>query len=213
MNEFALTYTLPPVVNVFTVWLLGVSLGLTACTVTCLPFMGTWVLARGTLWRDTGSFLLGRLAAYGLLGLIAGLAGTWLTGVLKHGIGNAVLGAAAVGAGVWLLWGEKRRSCAVARGAEAPPFALGFALSLTPCAPLASLLTVCAQGGSAMGGMGYGLAFGLGAAVTPLLIVLPWLGGFGRQLRSGRPWLGVWLRCLSGAVLIALGLRRLLLLM
>lgn len=25
-----------------TVWLLGVSMGLTACTVTCLPFMGTW---------------------------------------------------------------------------------------------------------------------------------------------------------------------------
>lgn len=29
-----------------TVSLLGVSMGLTACTFTCLPFMGTWALGR-----------------------------------------------------------------------------------------------------------------------------------------------------------------------
>jgi len=31
-------------VTLATVWFLGVSMGLTACTVTCLPFMGTWAL-------------------------------------------------------------------------------------------------------------------------------------------------------------------------
>ena len=49
----------------FAVWLLGVSMGLTACTVTCLPFMGTWVLGRGGSKReallDTGVFVLGRV--------------------------------------------------------------------------------------------------------------------------------------------------------
>lgn len=192
-------------------WLLGLSLGLTACTVTCLPFMGAWVMARGrgVVLADTGLFLAGRVSAYSLLGFTAGLAGAWLTVMLQSGLGHVAIGAASVTAGVWLIWGEgRRRPCGVARSAGAPPFALGFSLSLTPCAPLASLLAFAAQSGSAPLGAGYGLAFGLGAAVTPLLMLLPLLSVFAARLKAEQAWLGLWLRRGAGGVLLALGFYR-----
>lgn len=208
---------LPETISLFSVWLLGVSMGLTACTVTCLPFMGTWVLGRGGSNReallDTGIFVLGRVTAYSLLGGLAGALGVWLTHALSSGVGNAFIGAASLGAGVWLLLPARRKMpCGAAqRGAGTPPFLLGFSLSLTPCAPLASLLAVCALSGGALSGVGYGLSFGLGAALTPLLVIVPLLGLFGRNLREGREWLGKWLRWGAAIVLIVIGLRRLLL--
>lgn len=198
------------------VWLLGLSVGLTACVASCLPFMGTWIMGRGGdgrgALRDTASFLLGKLAAYALLGALAGALGAWLTQALESGVGMVFIGGASVWAGIWLLLPAKRQGCGT-RKLPLPPFALGFALSLTPCAPLASLLAVGALSGSAWTGAGYGLAFGLGAAVTPLLLIAPLLGRFGMALREGRPWMGTWLKRGGGAVLIALGLRRLWLLM
>jgi thiol:disulfide interchange protein DsbD len=55
-------------VTLAAIWLLGVSMGLTACTVTCLPFMGTWALGRasgqGEAFLHTGVFLAGRVCTY-----------------------------------------------------------------------------------------------------------------------------------------------------
>lgn len=202
---------MPDTAGLASAWLLGLSLGLTACTVTCLPYMGTWMLARerGTVVADTAGFLAGRVSAYALLGMLAGLAGSWLTRVLAGGIGHYAVGVAAIAAGVWLWRATPRHAgCPARRRDRASPLALGFALSLTPCAPLASLLAFAAQAGSAASGMAYGLAFGLGAAVTPLVILLPALGWFGRRLREDRAALGVWLRRGAAAVLVALGVYR-----
>lgn len=193
-------------------WVLGLSVGLTTCTATCLPFMGSWVMARerGAVRVDTGLFLAGRVSAYTLLGLLAGMTSARLIAVLQNGVGHLAIGAAAIGAGGWLLLAEQRpRACTVSRAAGAPPFALGFALSLTPCAPLASLLAFAAQSDSAGAGALQGLAFGLGAAVTPLLLVLPLLSAFGARLRAEQRWLGVWLRRGVALSLLALGLYRL----
>lgn len=201
--------------GLFSAWLLGLSLGLTACTISCLPYMGAWVMARerSLVLADTSLFLAGRVSAYALLGLAAGLAGAWLDTVLRSGLGHLAIGAASIAAGLWLIIGEGRhRPCSAARGASkaggAPPFALGFSLSLTPCTPLASLLAVAAQSGSAPLGAAYGLAFGLGAAVTPLLLVLPLLGVFATRLKTQQAWLGLWLKRGAGGVLLVLGAYR-----
>ncbi len=217
-------------VSLATVWLLGVSMGLTACTVTCLPFMGTWALGRASGRREallhTGVFLAGRVATYTLLAAIAGAAGLGLAKALGGAWGNVAIGSASVLAGLWLLTSASRRRCAAAaalpmpaqvlpvkiyrrRSDSLPPLFLGAALSLTPCAPLASLLALAAHAGSAAQGAGYGLAFGLGAAMTPILVLVPLAGRVGRELRSERPWLTRWLLWGAAAVLIGLGLRRL----
>jgi len=208
---------LPPEISLFTIWLLGVSLGLTACTATCLPFMGTWILGRGgsqlQAWRDTSLFVSGRILAYSLLGALAGGAGAWLAQALRGDSGNLLIGTASVAAGIWLLRsGQGHAACGVARrGGSAPPLLLGFSLSLTPCAPLASLLAVCAAAGSIRLGLANGIAFGLGAALSPLLLLLPLIGLFGRNLRANRDWIGRWVRWGAAAVLVLLGLRRIIL--
>jgi sulfite exporter TauE/SafE len=203
--------------SLLAVWLLGVSLGLTACTATCLPFMGTWVLGRGgsqlQVLRDTALFVSGRICAYTLLGAVAASAGTWLAQVMRGGTGNFVIGAASISAGIWLLHSSRVHApCSAARNKDiSPPFVLGFSLSLTPCAPLASLLAVCAAAGSIRWGMASGVAFGLGAALTPLLILLPLISLLGKNLRENREWITLWIRWGAAAVLVALGLRRILL--
>lgn len=237
--------------------MLGVSMGLTACTVTCLPFMGTWVLGRGrghdSAMADTWHFIGGRVFAYGLLGLLAGSLGEALSRWLASGVGNLSIGLASCFAGAWLLLpilrnlarrlpgrtapssvpaaaqpmhfvsrraftvalripaGDASGCSALRRGASLPPFLLGASLSLTPCAPLGWLLTVCALSGSAGAGFGHGLAFGMGAAVTPLLLLVPLFGVLGSRLLDGRSWLADWMGGGAGAVLIVLGLKRLLL--
>lgn len=217
MNDFLNSALLPPETTFFAIWLLGVSLGLTACTATCLPFMGTWILGRGgsqrEALRDTGLFVFGRIAAYAMLGGIAGGAGAWLSHILRSGMGNTIIGLASIAAGGWLLQaGNVHAPCGVSRRMSGtPPMLLGFSLSLTPCAPLASLLAVCAAAGSIRLGASNGVAFGLGAALTPLLVLLPLINLFGSHLRDNRVWMLRWIRWGAAAVLIILGLRRLLL--
>ena len=213
-------------VTLATVWLLGVSMGLTACTVTCLPFMGTWALGRASgrteAFLHTGVFLAGRVATYTLLATLAGAVGIGLAKALGGVWGNAAIGAASILAGLWLLRSPARR-CGVPprltsqpvrlhrKRDSLPPLFLGAALSLTPCTPLASLLALAAQAGGPAGGAAYGLASGLGTAMTPILVLVPLAGRLGREMRAGRAWLARWLTWTAAAVLILLGLRRLLL--
>lgn len=216
-------------VSLATVWLLGVSMGMTACTVTCLPFMGTWALGRAGGRHEallhTGTFLAGRVTAYTFLAALAGMVGMGLAKTLGGSLGNFAIGTASVLAGLWLLVHPTVGRATVAASAMPirfhrrktthrdglPPLFLGAALSLTPCTPLASLLALAAQAGGAPQGAAYGLAFGLGAAVTPMLLLVPLAGHLGRELRAGRGWLVRWLNWGAAAVLIVIGLKRLLL--
>lgn len=217
-------------VSLATVWLLGVSMGLTACTVTCLPFMGTWALGRASgqteAFVHTGVFLAGRVTTYTVLAALAGAAGIGLAKAMGGTWGNAAIGGASILAGLWLLAKPAGKACGAVppaptlvapirihrRKADSlPPLFLGAALSLTPCTPLASLLALAAHAGSAAQGAGYGLAFGLGAAMTPILVLVPLAGRLGRELRAGREWLARWLLWSAAAVLIVLGIRRVLL--
>lgn len=217
-------------VSLLSVWLLGVSMGMTACTVTCLPFMGTWALGRASgsveALAHTATFLAGRLTTYTLLGGLAGTVGMGLANTLGGSLGNAAIGGASVLAGLWLAF-RPAAGCAIPtasgplpvrfqpaapqRRDRLPPLFLGAALSLTPCTPLASLLALAANTGVASQGAAYGLAFGLGAAVTPILVLVPLAGRLGRELRADRAWLVRWLVWGAAVVLVALGIRRLLL--
>jgi sulfite exporter TauE/SafE len=218
MPEALLDSALPTRLDWFGVWLLGLSMGLTACTVTCLPYLGSWVLGRGAGPRaalyDTGAFLLGRISAYTLLGALAGAFSGWLARALEGHTGQLLIATASIASGLWLLWPKQaaHASCTLTRrGAGAAPFALGFSLSLAPCAPLAALLAACALSGEAVAGASYGAWFGLGAAVTPLVLIVPLVGLSGRRLIAAHPALLRALRIAAAVALLALGLRRLLL--
>ena len=204
-------------VGMLSVWLLGVSVGFTTCTAVCLPYLGTWALSRGeggsAATLDTAAFAMGKVAAYTVLGGIAGLLGEVLITFLNGGVGHWLIGMTAIISGVWLLWPRTRQmSCrARQRSDGASPFMMGFALSFTPCTPLAALLAASAITSNALLGSVYGFLFGLGAAFTPLFLVIPLLGSFGRAIRAEQPWLGKWLLRMGGIALMSIGLQRVLL--
>lgn len=208
----------PPIaVGLLSIWVLGLSVGLTACTVTCLPFMGALVVgsgqSAGAAFRQTGAFALGKVLAYAVLGAAAGFLGEVLLDVMKGNLGHWLIGGVSIAAGGFLVYGHKvTKGCRTSRMFQgAPPFALGFVLSFVPCAPLAALLAAAALGGDPVHGLAMGAAFGLGAALTPLFIVVPLLGRLGREMTAERPRLLVLVRWLGALVLVALGLRRILL--
>lgn len=204
----------PMAVGLLSIWILGLSVGLTACTATCLPFMGALVVGGGhsglAAFRQTGAFALGKVMAYAVLGGVAGYLGEVLLSVVEGNLGHWLIGLVSITAGVFLVAGHKvAKSCGPSRlFANAPPFALGFVLSFVPCAPLAALLAAAALGGDPLHGLAMGTVFGLGAALTPLFIVVPLLGRLGREMTAEHPGLLVAVRWTGALVLVALGLRR-----
>lgn len=155
MPEALLDGTLPDRMDWFGVWLLGVSMGLTACTVTCVPYLGSWVLEQAYGARRTSQY--GRVSARAHQRLYA----TRRTRRRPERVARAragrsrdkghatdvLIAVASIASGLWLLGPgpAAHTSCTVARrGGSAAPFVLGFALSAAPCAPLAALLAACA---------------------------------------------------------------------
>ena len=203
-----------PQVSAFSVYLLGLSLGLTACAVTCLPFIGTLALGkaegRRSGIRDTAFFLGGRLISYAVLGALAGALGAWFVRELAAGAGNLVIGLSGFFAAAWLVWPiESRHGCRPARRfAGLSPLLLGIGLTLIPCAPLATLLAAAAAGGSPIQGAYCGLLFGLGTLMTPMLILIPSVASLGRALWVERAWLLQWLRGGASLVLATLAYQR-----
>jgi thiol:disulfide interchange protein DsbD len=207
---------MPPDVDVsaFSVWLLGASLGLTACAATCMPFIGTWVFARADAqagaWRDTLSFLGGRLTAYALLGGLAGGLGAWFVRELASGIGNLAIGLSAIVSAAWLAWPATAHSLCqrMKKTNGVSPFLMGATLTLIPCAPLATVLAASAAGGSIGRGAFLGTVFGLGALFTPMLVLIPACAMFGRRLRQHQGWIMPWMTAGAALVLLALAQAR-----
>ena len=201
--------------SLLTVFLLGVSLGLTACAATCLPFIGTLAFGKAGGRRaglvDTGLFLGGRLLAYAMLGGLAGLVGAGFVKWLAGGLGNLVIGGVACLTALLLAAPPQKHHAVCGRPqklASFPPFLLGVALTLIPCAPLATLLATAAAGSSAGQGALLGLVFGLGALLTPRLVLIPACASLGGHLRGDQPWLAGLLRLGAAVVLLLIGCRR-----
>ncbi len=161
-------------------------------------------------FRDTASFLLGRLIAYSSLGAMAGALGAWFVQQLASGMGNLAIGSVAVFSAAWLLWPTAgKKSCGQIRHLQGlSPLLMGAALTLIPCAPLTTLLAAAAAGGSVERGAFLGFLFGTGALLTPMLVMIPIAAGFGRHLRFERAWIVPWLRTGAAVVLLMLGYAR-----
>ncbi len=206
---------------------LGLVFGFSACTISCLPYLGPVFLAsEGGIrqsWRTVLPFSLGRLSSYAGLGLVAGIAGQYI----GNGVGASpvrwVLGCAAIMVGIALLLRQTSgKSCTAPVPAEQPLrhiartdapqtlmpgglFLMGAGMALTPCAPLGTVLFSAATTASASHGLALGLSFGLGAIALPALVFGVGVAYIGSRLREQlRHWRhGV--QRLSAVLLIVVG--------
>ncbi|UCD44211.1 MAG: sulfite exporter TauE/SafE family protein [Candidatus Bathyarchaeota archaeon] len=174
-------------------FLSGLALGLGPCMVFCLPILVPFIA--GTRQggfeglKATLTFSLSRLAAYTLLGLLAGFSGELLIGLLVGGgysLYAWTLGGALISLmGVLIIVGAEPRLgqydffSRFDIGSDLKGLALlGFLVGATPCGPLLGVLTHIALTAETpvVGGF-YALCFGLGAAIVTPVTLLGVLSG------------------------------------
>lgn len=210
--------------------LLGVVYGATFCTLTCSPFIASYIIGtdRGTrrgVWLSV-IFNSGRVATYGALGLLVGMAGgaflvegvyaRW--GALAFGLAVAVIG----------LWIALRRRPSAAGcvcgpeasfihrlrhrlepregdGGELSAASMGLLIGLVPCPPLVALLVFSAAVGSAAMGLLLGVLFGIGTVLSPIIIVAAAAGWFSDRLAREAPLVTPAVRRAGGLLLVLLG--------
>ncbi len=204
----------------------GLLYGLAVCTASCLPVLAGYIAGVGSGFKKsvkiTAIFNSGRVLAYALIGGAVGLFG----GLLRFFVSDAAFspfqvyssiafGVVTVAIGGWLIYKANKQSCEcnvpntiisagrVGRfGVDFGAFTLGLTHGLVICPPLIALLLYALPFANPLGTVGIAVLFGLGTAISPMLI----LGGVTGWLLNKAPLFRKWVSMAGGAVLIALGL-------
>ena len=203
----------------------GLLYGLAVCTASCLPVVAGYIAGVGSGFKKsvkiTAIFNSGRILAYALIGALIGLFG----GLLRFFVSDTAIspfqvysslafGVVTVIIGGWLIWKAQKPTCECNIQNTAPPtskcgrfgvnfgaFTLGLTRGLVICPPLIALLAYALPFASIAGTVGIAVLFGLGTAISPMLI----LGGVTGWLLSKAPLFRKWVSIAGGAILIALG--------
>jgi len=198
-------------------FLLGLVSGSTACSLSCLPYIGPYLISTTRGFRDgmagATAFMLGKVCAYSTMS--AGAA--WLGRSLVQAdapYGRSLAGLALIGAGLALPFVGRRTCCGTKRlsGRGTSLFLVGFATSFTPCLPLAGLFAVAAHSGSVWTGLWYGLLYGTGLLVGPVVLAGGVFGLISGAFREKAQALVPALQGLSAFIMVAMGTRILLVL-
>lgn len=194
----------------FSFILLGVLYGSTVCSFTCMPYLGVYVIGTGNSFREgveaTLIFLAGKICVYVLFGIVAGAVGKTLD---ISGLQGKIFGVILIASGLLLPFVAGRRCGGACRhgGRKLSLFALGCGTGLLPCPPMLSLLLLAAQKGSWLAGATYGVMFGLGQIVSPILLAGGGLAHLAGKIRLEVKNFTPYLRLISMMIMVFLGIR------
>jgi sulfite exporter TauE/SafE len=205
----------------------GLLYGLVVCTASCLPVVTSYIAGVGAGFgkgvKITLIFNSGRVLAYaligGLIGLFSGLFRLFVSDTaispfqiyssLAFGIVTIVIGVSI------FLKARKPCDCSVQDaktmvttpkrgrfGFDVGAFSLGLSRGLIVCPPLIALLIYSLPFANPLGSVGIAVLFGLGTAISPILL----LGGVTGWLLNKAPLFRKWISIAGGVVLVALGI-------
>jgi cytochrome c-type biogenesis protein len=211
-----------PYVQAFAV---GLFYGIVFCTSSCLPYIASYVAGVGADFRKgviiTLVYNVGRITAYALIG---GLIGTF-SGVFRFAVNETSLAAfqqyssygfsiVTIIIGITILLKSraiphdcnsecnKNQDLKKNRGRfDLRAFSLGFSRGLIICPPLALLLLYSVPFATPIDSLFVAVLFGLGTALSPLLL----LGGVTGWLLNKAPLFRKWLSIAGGGLLVVLG--------
>ena len=200
---------------------IGFSFGIAGpCFLVCTPILITYIVGRDKEWAesfaDISIFLFGRLIAYVALGALAGLSGIVLRRFTEANLAryiNPLGGAVCIILGVLALFYRDPGTCCRKSGHNkiydaGSLLLLGFAIGVSPCAPLIALLfEIALMSKSVIEGAGYALSFGLGTFLSGLIVVGALAGilkGFTRRIIHSRTG-NIVFRVICAILLVALG--------
>jgi sulfite exporter TauE/SafE len=205
----------------------GLLYGLAVCTASCLPIVTSYIAGIGAGFskgvKVTLIFSSGRVLAYALIGGLIGLFG----GLFRLFVSDSAIspfqiyaslafGVVTIVIGISIFL-KSRKPCgcnaqdpkgkgisgkAGRFGVDFGAFSLGLSRGLILCPPLIALLIYSLPFTSPLGSVGIALLFGLGTALSPILL----LGGVTGWLLNKAPLFRKWISMTGAAVLIGVGI-------
>jgi thiol:disulfide interchange protein DsbD len=205
----------------------GLLYGLAVCTASCLPYIASYIAGVGAGFRKsvtiTMIFNSGRIVAYSFIGCLVGL----FSGIFRLFVSNSVtspfqtyssiaFGILTMVIGISIIL-KSRSPCELKTlngqnlaaptkmgrfGFDSKAFTLGLSRGLILCPPLVALLVYSLPFSTPLGSVGLAFLFGLGTALSPMLL----LGGVTGWLLNKAPLLRMWISIGGAAVLILLGI-------
>jgi cytochrome c biogenesis protein CcdA len=168
-------------ITLFSLFLLGLSYGSTACMFSCMPFLSPLLVSNSQNVRHSIAlvlpFSLGRVVAYTLIAMLAYSSAGLIKAMLQDNeLFRFILGGFTLIMGIFLLYKivkKQKEGCASAVCVQKPlanPFALfgmGFLFSINPCVPLLTLVALSAHATSNVHAIQMGIFFGFGAVLVP----------------------------------------------
>lgn len=171
-------------ISYFSLFIIGLSYGSTACMFSCMPFLSPILVNNANNFRQSFNivlpFSLGRIFTYTLIAIAAVSGAGFVKAVLNDGkVFQVLLGVLTIAMGIFMfyrVWKKNAKSCShnssIAKGATTSAFGLfgiGVLVSINPCAPILTLIALSANSGSVPNAIGMGISFGLGAVLVPFL--------------------------------------------
>ncbi len=165
-------------------FIIGLTLSFGPCLLFCSPVILPYIAATKKGWREGLKsiiiFSLSRLVAYTILGLLVGLLGRLFTEKLhKFDYPLFILGGLFIASlGILIIFGKEPqlRLCQILRRHTVDSetgglILLGLTVGFLPCLPLLGVLTYIAlKATSFWQGALYGFSFGMGTAISPLIL-------------------------------------------
>lgn len=165
------------------IFIIGLSYGATACMFSCMPFLTPLLISNSNNTKEALKIILpfsmGRIMSYTILAIVAYLSSVWVKQLLDdNALFRTILGMSTFGMGAFLLYKSFKplSSCQSTTSLLKKPrfntigfFTIGATMSLTPCAPIMTLLAVAANSSNIYNTLGLGLCFGLGAVMFSIL--------------------------------------------
>jgi sulfite exporter TauE/SafE len=215
---------LPQITNPYLDALAGGFLyGLVFCTSACLPFVASYIAGVGAGFRKgmaiTFVFNSGRIVAYALIGAAIGvfrlvIGGPYVSALsqyssLAFGVVSIVIGASILlksrSSGCDCPGDQLKKTSARGKmigGFDVGAFTLGLSRGLVICTPLMALLVYAATFASPVDSVALAVLFGVGTAISPILL----LGGATGWLLNKAPLFRKWISIFGAGVLIVLGI-------
>lgn len=208
----------------------GLFYGTVFCTASCLPYVASYIAGTGAGFRKgiviTMMYNSGRVTAYALIGGSIGLLSIMFRTFISEAslipfqtYSSVAFGIVTMIIGVHILLKGKSSSCNRDSGAQGTlpveklskrldlrAFSLGLSRGFVICAPLLALLLTSVAFASPFDSFILAILFGLGTALSPILL----LGGTTGWLLNKAPLFRKWISILGAAILILLGISTLL---
>ncbi len=192
-------------------FLLGLLYGTTTCGYTCLPYVGPYLLSTGRGLgdgiRSSLLFVSGKVFCYATMGGLSAYLGNILT---LDKSAKWVTSIAIITFGLSIPFVSRAECCNKKRqviGENISLFLVGVLTSLTPCPPLVTMFLLAARDGSLISGISYGLIYGLGLTISPLIFACWGLSIASRVIKTEVKGFVPYLQAISVVMLIFMGMK------